>query len=501
MSDTASSTKPAADAPAGPGRFFAKFMVLRGAMPELWLVFAIKLLVIAAYSITNSTLVLWFSSDLGYSDEKALALVGAWSVLMTLFTVLVGSLTDAIGMRRTFFWGVGICIFARAVMSFTTVKWIALAGGLFPLGIGEALTGPVLVAAARVYSNTIQRSISFSMIYIMMNVGFTVANLVFDFVRKGLGEHGHMTLPLLGLKLTTYQTLFLASLVIQCINLPLIYFLREGAEATDDGVKITPKTDKHRHENLWNGFRLTLRDTVKDTVRLFRELLGQDGFYRLLAFLVLIAFLKLIFKQMDYVFPKFGIRVLGDGAPIGRLLAINTILIIPLVFIIGALTQRFSAYSMVIVGGVISSASVFLLALPTVWFEPLTHTGAARWVGHWYLGLDGPIHPYYVMIALFVVMLSFGEAFYSPRVYEYAAAIAPKGQEASYSALSYVPFLLAKMLTAAFSGMLMARYCPEQGVRRPEIMWLFVALTGSVAPIGLFTLGRFIRLKEAGRED
>ena len=39
------------------------------------------------------------------------------------------------------------------------------------------------------------------------------------------------------------------------------------------------------------------------------ELVKQSGFYRLLAFLMFIAFLKLIFMQMYYVFPTFGIRV------------------------------------------------------------------------------------------------------------------------------------------------------------------------------------------------
>jgi hypothetical protein len=54
----------------------------------------------------------------------------------------------------------------------------------------------------------------------------------------------------------------------------------------------------------------------------------QTGFYRLLAFLGLIAFLKLIFMQMYYVFPTFGIRELGEGAPVGRLWNVNSILII-----------------------------------------------------------------------------------------------------------------------------------------------------------------------------
>jgi len=488
-----------ADTPQAPQGFLDKFAVLKGAVRELWLVFAVKLLVIAAYAVTNLTLVLWFSSDLGFSDEKALGLVAVWSGMMTVAIVLVGSLTGALGLRRTFFLGVWICIFARAVMAFTHLKWLALIGGLAPLAIGEALSAPVSIAAIRRYSNTKQRSISFSVFYTMMNFGFLFAAFLFDFVRQHLGEHGH--LALFGIRITTYQTMFLASLVIEILLLPVLWFLRDGVEATDEGPKIVPREARYQRENLWNSMCLTVRDSLRETVRLSMVLLRQTGFYRLLLFLVLIAFLKLIFMQMYYVYPKFGIRELGEGAPIGRLWAINSILIIFLAPFIGALTQRFSAYKMVTLGAIISVASVFIMALPTVWFEPLATGFMGRWLGHGYLGLHGEVHPYYVMIVLFVALLSVGEAFYSPRVYEYAAAIAPKGQEASYSALSYVPFLLAKLLFGTFAGVLLTKYCPEIGVRHSGTLWLIVALTATVAPVGLIILRKYACVHEAGRED
>jgi MFS family permease len=488
-----------ADTPQAPQGFLDKFAVLKGAVRELWLVFAVKLLVIAAYAVTNLTLVLWFSSDLGFSDEKALGLVAVWSGMMTVAIVLVGSLTDALGLRRTFFLGIWICIFARAVMAFTHLKWLALIGGLAPLAIGEALSAPVSIAAIRRYSNTKQRSISFSVFYTMMNFGFLFAAFLFDFVRQHLGEHGH--LALFGIRITTYQTMFLASLVIEILLLPVLWFLRDGVEATDEGPKIVPREARYQRENLWNSMCLTVRDSLRETVRLSMALLRQTGFYRLLLFLVLIAFLKLIFMQMYYVYPKFGIRELGEGAPIGRLWAINSILIIFLAPFIGALTQRFSAYKMVTLGAIISVASVFIMALPTVWFEPLATGFMGRWLGHGYLGLHGEVHPYYVMIVLFVALLSVGEAFYSPRVYEYAAAIAPKGQEASYSALSYVPFLLAKLLFGTFAGVLLTKYCPEIGVRHSGTLWLIVALTATVAPVGLIILRKYACVHEAGRED
>src|SRR5205807_5729077 len=114
--------------------------------------------------------------------------------------------------------------------------------------------------------------------------------------------------------------------------------LRKGAEATDEGLRIVPEPVKYPEVGLWNSFWLTVRDSARDTVRLFAGLLQQSGFYRLLAFLLLIGFLKVIVMGMDYIFPTFAIRELGDGAPVGQLSNINYILIVVLVPIVGALT-------------------------------------------------------------------------------------------------------------------------------------------------------------------
>jgi MFS family permease len=487
----------------GPGSrsFLGKFLVLRNASRELWLTFLVKFLGVMAYKVTVLTLALWLISDLGYGDQAAGSLVAAWSICMTVVTLLVGSLTDAIGLRKTFFLGVWICVAARGVMAFTSVQWVALVAGLFPLAIGEALGTPVLVAAVRKYSTTAQRSISFSLFYTIMNLGFLAAAFLFDFLRQHLGEHGQLTLPLVNTRLTTYRALFFGAFVIEIAILPVLYFIRPGFEVTDEGIQVAAAPARRGDAGIWRSFWQTVRESAQATARLFGGLVRQSGFYRLLGFLLLIAFLKLIFMQMDYVFPKFGIRELGEGAPVGRLIAINNILIVFLVPIIGALTQRFSAYRMVIIGGVISALSVLIMALPTAWFRPLADSFAGQWIGHGYLGLTGAIHPYYVMITLFVIWMSFGEAFYSPRVYEYAAAIAPKGQEASYAALSYIPFLLAKLLVGTVSFRLLAKYCPEVGERHSGTMWLVIALIAAIAPLGLIVLRRFIRVHEAGREE
>ena len=498
MSDAAKSTIAPEEhvAPEGIGGFIAKFTVLRGARRELWLTFLIKLLIYTAYSITNKTMVLWLSKDLGFSDQAAGALVGwVWAPAMTVFTLLAGSLTDAFGLRRTFFLGVAICTFARIVMVLTKDPTFALAAGLLPLAIGEALGTPVLLAATRVYSTTAQRSISFSILYALMNVGYLAAGYIFDFVRS-LDLH----LSIAGFQPTAREQLFAVSLALEIVLFPTIYFLRRRAEMREPahaGIDSTAGTQPDS-SLFWTEIGQTVRKSASDTVTLFRRLTGQSAFYRLLIFFVFIGFLKAIFLQMDYVFPKFGDRAMGLNAPVGKVANINAWLIIFLAPIIGALTQRLASYRMVIIGSIICAAGVFVMAMPSDWFVPLANSTLGGALGHGYLRLSGAIHPYYVMSALYLTVFSIGEAFYSPRVYEYAASIAPPGQEASYGALAYIPFLFGKLLIGT-SGWVLAAFCPEGGECHAATLWLIFACAASVAPIGLLVFRRYIQVPEAGR--
>ena len=475
----------------GFGGFVAKFTVLKGAQRELWLTFLIKFFIYTAYSVTNKTMVLWLSKDLGFSDQGAGALVGwFWAPAMTVFTLLAGSITDAIGLRRTFFLGVAICTVARSVMVVSTVPSLALACGILPLAVGEALGTPVLLAATRVYSTTAQRSISFSILYALMNVGYLAAGYIFDFVRSL-----DLQVNIRGFQPTPHEQLFAVSLAFEILLFPTIYFLRRSAERTH-----TTTEEVAWPSNLWTGIARTVQKSAADTVALFRRLMSQSAFYRLLVFFLFIGFLKAIFLQMDYVFPKFGDREMGLNAPVGKIANVNAWLIIFLAPVVGALTQRIASYRMVIIGSIICAAGVFIMALPTDWFVSVANGVVGQWLGHSYLGLHGSIHPYYIMSALYLTVFSIGEAFYSPRVYEYAASIAPPGQEASYGSLAYLPFLVGKLLIGT-SGWILAAFCPEHGECHASMMWLIFALAASIAPVGLILCRRYIRVPEAGRES
>src|SRR5512135_951222 len=124
---------------AEPTGFWRKFTILFGAVRELWIVFAIVLLSNLAYRVVNFTLRLWLSSDLGYNDVQSGLVVLLWSAGLTLSIVLVGSLTDALGLRKTFLLGFALCIISRVFIVFTTNHWLVLSGGMALLALGEGM--------------------------------------------------------------------------------------------------------------------------------------------------------------------------------------------------------------------------------------------------------------------------------------------------------------------------------------------------------------------------
>jgi len=483
------------------GSFIGKFMVLKGALRELWIIFATKIMTILAYSLVNSVLVLWLSSDLGLGDKSAGWMIGYWSIILTAFTVMVGSLVDAVGIRKSLIAGFGLAALARLVMAFFAAKWIAIPFGLFPLALGEAMQTPVMAAAVKRFTTAKQRSIAFSLYYSMMNVGFAIASYVVDKVRGGLGEYGHFTVPGLGMQISTYQTIILLGMFCTLPNLLLTWTLmREGAEATEDGPRITPAVSRYGSEGFVRAFLLSSRDALKDWWRIFGSLWSQPSFYRFLTFFALIVFVKLVLYHFYYTFPKVVIRELGEGAPFARLFGfLNAVVVIILAPVIGALTQRFTAYKAVVIGTAISGLSIFLMALPPSLFQGAA-AGPLGSLISWWLDISLPLHPLYACIVLCVLVYSVGEAFYSPRLYEYPAAIAPKGQEGSYLALSMLPYFFAKFFAGGLSGYLLEAYCPAEGTRNSQMIWFIVGSMALVSPIGLLLFRRYIQVREEGRD-
>ena len=489
--------------------FLQKFFCLRSAPRELWIIYIAYVLENLAYKVgAAGVLPLWLSSDLGFDDVKAGAMVAGWSAIMTLITLFIGSLTDALGIRRTFLLGFTVCLFSRIVMTTSVNRWIALPGGLYLQALGLALMIPVMIAAVKRYSNAAQRSVAFSLYYALMNLGFAAGDWILDRVRAkppaGLGEYGTWVMPWIGAELSTYRVLLLLGVVFTVPGLLIVWgFLRDGVEMTENGVVITPRVAAAANGRNWWAMMIdNTRSTAVRTGQIFAGLWGQPAFYRFLVFMTLVVGVRMIFFHLNYTFPKYAIRELGEGAPFARLTGmLNSLMIVVLVPICGVLTQKVTAYRMVTVGSFISALSVFFMALPPEWFAPLADGWLGNAIARSWLGVQGQVNPLYVSIFLFAVFLSIGEALWSPRLYEYSAAIAPRGQEASYMALSLLPYFIAKLFVGGSSGPLLSHFCPAEGPRNSGMIWVIVGGIAMITPVGAVLFRKRIQVHEDGRDE
>ncbi len=98
---------------------------------------------------------------------------------------------------------------------------------------------------------------------------------------------------------------------------------------------------------------------------------------------------------------------------------------------------------MLVYGAMVSSFSLFPLALPWQWYS----ADIAR--------------AHYLMALVCMVIVTIGEVLWSPKLYEFTAAIAPKGQEGTYLGLSLLPWFLAKTVVSALSGHMLEYWSPE----------------------------------------
>ena len=92
-----------------------------------------------------------------------------------------------------------------------------------------------------------------------------------------------------------------------------------------------------------------------------------------------------------------------------------------------------------------------------------------------------------------VVLLSLGEAVWSPRVYDYTMSIAPEGREATFAALAAAPLFAAKVPVGLMSGYLIAKYMPEDGHQDGQMLWLIIGLTTLTSPVLITLCERCIR--------
>ena len=268
----------------------------------------------------------------------------------------------------------------------------------------------------------------------------------------------------------------------------LILAMRDGVSLSESGVISVSQRETNDLNFIKSLFQEIKKSSV-DTVSIMKTVFLEKSFWTYLFMLGILVFVKLVFYHFNYTFPKYGIRILGDGIKVGSIYGIlNPVMIIFLVPLIAHFTRHIKSYYMLIVGTLISSISIFIAAIPSFFFEPLVKTWIANLIlVDWLDLIPERQNPIILGLVLFIVIFTIGEAIWSPRLMQFSAEIAPAGREGTYIALSYLPYFLAKMIAGPLSGWLLAIYAPEGAKDYPDqyMIWIWIGGMTVLSPIGL----------------
>jgi len=425
---------------------------------ELWLIyFATFLEYLGIFSFLQ-TLPLWLSSDFRMSDQKAGWWAATFSTLVSLFVFIVGSLADTFGVRRMLIISFCLAAVTRLAMSLAPTEPLAIAA-LLSFGLAYASTSPVLQTAVQRASTKRTRAFAFSLWYVSFNLSGTLIGPIMDAIRRSFLDPAthHLApravdVPLLGTRtMTAHAAILGLGFVVAALAAAVVFGLRPDFEhRVDPEDADKPKVEK------------------SSPLVALRAVFADRAFWKFMFLLALLSLVRMMFQHMHFTWPKYVLRMEGDGFPASTLWSVNSLLILGLAPLGTALTRGRKPLDVLLVGAFISSASPFILCL-------------------------GSSLPYQVAM---ILVLTIGEALWSPRLYEYNVSVAPRGREATYVSLAALPYFLAKFLVGPTSGYLLARYCPPTGAREPAIMWAIIGLSTMLGPVGVLLSRDWISRKD-----
>ncbi len=458
-----------------------RFSLLKTAPRELWIVYFLKFADSFGYALMSYICVLYLSADVGLGDADAQFLYGTWVVATAALTFFIGPLTDSIGVRNTFFVSFIINLMTRFIITFFTNAYIVFFVGLIPMTLSIAFMNPVMTAAIKKYTETRQRSLGFSVFYVVMNLAFLFAGLIIDYVRSPevMGEYGKAIIPILGITLSSYQVIFFIGFLFTLPAFLIMWlFMR-------DDFEIKRKRGRIR---ITKAPRLSLQQiviigevTFWHSIAIFKEVVREKSFHRFLLLLFLLVGIKLTFFHMHVTFPKYTITMLGEGAKFGNVWgALNPAIIIFLVPLVGAFTHKIDPFKLILVGSSISAFGISLIVFPFKAWEWLIPTPVGHFILHTWLNLSHLTvkqQSIYISLVIFIFIYSIGEAIWSPKLFEYAALVSPLGKESSYMSLSLLPMFVTKFFLGPVSGYGLHFFVNNELEKTRIILLMWVGIT------------------------
>jgi MFS family permease len=424
-------------------------------------------------------------------NQHAHTMVMVLTAGITISMLFFGFVADKWGVRRALLWSFVLLVAGRTIMASAPTVLHLQPGGLWSplhlvtmLGIlfvvvGYGMYQPAAYAAVKQFTTPRTSGMAYAMLYALMNLGGWFPTFAFllrdrNFLNLGIPGTFWVYVGITVLALVSTMILLTPKTVERAIAKAREDVAREQTAAEERGEKkaevAAGTTGRFPPLQMWllaAGLVVALYlkvpapwntlvaaivgvawiglGLIPPTGRfLARHPLADAKFFFFIFALIPV---QTLFTYNWLVLPQYISRAyagwIGEYFEIGSNL--NPILIFILTPVIAALTLKRKVYNMMIWGTFIMAAPAFLLG----------------------------IGPYWWTLLGYIVLMTVGEAMWSPRFLQYAAEIAPEGRTGEYMGVAQLPWFLTKVLVPwLYSGSMMDRYCPATGPKNTELMWL-----------------------------
>ncbi len=463
-----------------------------------------------------------------YAHNMVAVLTGGITIAM----LFLGFVPDKVGVRRALIWSFVLLVIGRVIIAgapsllhLPAGLWsplhLATMLGIVIVVIGYGMYQPAAYAAVRQFTSPTTSGMAYAMLYALMNLGGwfpTFAFLIRDHATVG-GHNVGLDVGIVG-TFWFYVAITVVALVSTVLLLTSGTVQKAIARAKEDTAREQAAAAKPGEEKsaeapakgvsgtmppvqmwllvvafaaaLWwkvpaspalAGLPLNLALAVLVAlVWIVLALIPATGRFlarhpladpKFFFFIFALIPVQTLFTYNWLVLPEYINRAYTGW--VGRYFEVasnfNPILIFILTPVIAALTLKRKVYNMMIWGTFVMAAPAFLLA----------------------------IGPYWWTLYLYLILMTVGEAMWSPRFLQYAAEIAPEGRTGEYMGVAQLPWFLTKVLVPLlYSGYMMDRYCPAPDSARATALQAAVGHPVNTQPMwlifGVIAMGSFVML-------
>jgi MFS family permease len=433
---------------------------------ELWVVFVIKLFTSMMFLIDDLTFLVFCQYEFGMTQQESGIMFCVSALFLFAYGLTIsGYLIDKMGVKFSLILGLSLIGLGKFLLTFVTqrVHLYLIMCTISPFGI--SIIFPTLVLAVKKLSHPgAMRSLAFNIYYGFMVFGALIGGPLVDFIRRDIGktqfEYLHTNVETGAIEkrylvVSAWRTIAFFGFIISVGMLILMCTYKKQIE--NDFIE--------RHLTRSERERLSCSEISSEIIKDFK-------FWRFMLFSFVIVGSKMVFSLLFFMIPKMITQNDGENAPFGIYMSAAPMLIIIFLLFLAPVQANYEPYDLILVGTVIATL--------------------------------GPIPMFFGMnlinFMLFIIIISFAEALYSPMINVFAFNFTKEGREGTFLTLTSAPSYFTMAITGVLGGYLLEQYYPvkEDAThhREPAYIWLTIIACSLFSLICLYIGKNYFDIKE-----